>query len=247
MEIQGRNIGFTYDGESSPVFSGLDFTIRGPGFVSLFGLSGSGKSTLARIIGSELEASEGTVRITGASRILYSHNNERLPGWCSLENHLASVTPNGRARLLKRLSVEFGVENLLHGRFAGLSMGQKNRVNMLRYLVQDFDILIADEVLANVDEPTRNHILRIIKSTFPDRTFIYISHNAPEVAKFSRTVLVLGSAGNRSEITEISGLDLISDDSGARESLRKTALRLLELASVHDSAAMTPGRRQPSV
>ena len=239
MEIQGKDIAFTYAGESSPLFSGLDFTIRGPGFISIFGLSGSGKSTLARIISGELRADTGTVRITGASRVLYSHNSERLPGWCSLQSHLASVTPDSSRHLLKKLAAELAVEDLLQGRFAELSMGQKNRVNMLRYLLQDFDILIADEVLANVDVPTRNHILSVIKSTFPQKTFIYISHNALEVARFSKSVLVLRNVDSYSDITEIAGLDLMSAKVEPQEPLRKSALRLLELASAHGPATMT--------
>ena len=233
MKIQGKDIAFTYTGESSPLFSGLDFTIRGPGFISIFGLSGSGKSTLARIISGELRADTGTVRITGAGRVLYSHNSERLPGWCSLQSHLASVTPDSSRHLLKKLAAELAVEDLLQGRFAELSMGQKNRVNMLRYLLQDFNILIADEVLANVDEPARNHILGVIKTTFPQKTFIYISHNALEVARFSGTVLVLGNTDGNSYITEVAGLDLMSESAGAQESLRRTTLKLLEIASVH--------------
>ena len=44
-------------------------------------------------------------------------------------------------------------------RFAQLSMGQCNRVNLVRYLLQTFGILIMDESLANVDEPTRQTII----------------------------------------------------------------------------------------
>ena len=56
-------------------------------------------------------------------------------------------------------------------RYSQLSMGQCNRVNLLRYLLQDFSMLIMDESLANVDEPTRQAILYTIKTTFPEAGF----------------------------------------------------------------------------
>ena len=101
------------------------------------------------------------------------------------------------------------MEAHLESRFSGLSMGQKNRINLARYLVQEFDLLIADEVLANVDEPTRDHILERLKTLFPKKTFIYISHNALEVARFSQTIHVLphGPTAGTNRIHKITGLD----------------------------------------
>ena len=54
----------------------------------------------------------------------------------------------------------------------------------VRYLLQDFDVLIMDESLANVDELTREKIILKIKALFPERCFLYISHNVAEVARF---------------------------------------------------------------
>ena len=78
----------------------------------------------------------------------------------------------------------FGLSDCITSRFDQLSMGQQNRVNLIRYLLQDCDLLIMDESLANVDERTREKIILAIKAMFPERYFIYISHNVMEVAKF---------------------------------------------------------------
>ena len=66
----------------------------------------------------------------------------------------------------------FSLENLLDSRFPQLSLGQKNRVNLVRYLVQDFDLLILDESLANVDEKLRQTILLHLKKRFPNKMFL---------------------------------------------------------------------------
>ena len=87
----------------------------------------------------------------------------------------------------------FGLQSCLGSRFSQLSLGQQNRTNLARYLLQDFDLLIMDESLANVDEITKERIILKIKSLFPERCFLYISHNVAEVSKFCKQILVLRS------------------------------------------------------
>ncbi len=190
MQINCQDLFYTYPKASQPIFSRLTWSLEGPGFFSVFGFSGVGKSTLARLITGELHPDSGHIFFRG-QKALYAHNAERLPGWGSIGEHLDSVTSSDKKGLLAELIREYRIEKCLDKAFSGLSMGQRNRVNLVRYLVQDFDLLICDEVLANVDEPTRNRILLDVKRLFPNKTFIYISHNALEVARFSRAVLIL--------------------------------------------------------
>ncbi len=84
---------------------------------------------------------------------------------------------------------------MLGSRFSQLSMGQQNRMNLVRYLIQDFDLLILDESLANVDEALRETIVLAIKEIFPAKLFLYISHNLMEVARFCKEILVLSRPG----------------------------------------------------
>ncbi len=237
MRIEGRNITYCYPGEPEPVFSGLSFSLEGPGFISLFGLSGTGKSTLARIISAEIMPDEGALHIPHSSRILYSHNSERLPGWYSVGEHIEKVTTPHSRDLVSILIQELSIESIMPSRFRELSMGQKNRINLLRYLLQDFNLLIGDEILANVDEPTRNHILGAIKHYFPHRTFLYISHNAAEVARFSKRILVLpvsASTGTRSLVT-LPGMDMEGNAPPDPEEIQKHVLLLLQAAATGSS------------
>jgi ABC-type nitrate/sulfonate/bicarbonate transport system ATPase subunit len=91
-------------------------------------------------------------------------------------------------------------------------MGQQNRVNLIRYLLQDCDLLIMDESLANVDELTREKIIFAIKAMFPDRYFIYISHNVMEVAKFCESILVFRSSGKTPQTIMINGCNISQED-----------------------------------
>ena len=208
MLIQCRDITYTYPGAEAPVINRLNLSLKGPGFFTFFGFSGAGKSTLAKIISGQIRPHQGETIRESSPRILYSHNAERIPGWHSIGEHFFSISPANRQELLKELISSFEMEEFTEKRFSMLSMGQKNRANLIRYLVQDFDLLITDESLANVDEPLRNRIIREMKEIFPSKTFIYISHNVFEIARYSKNIFVLPMDGpTRSSIHEIKGLD----------------------------------------
>jgi ABC-type nitrate/sulfonate/bicarbonate transport system ATPase subunit len=101
----------------------------------------------------------------------------------------------------------FGIEANVSSRFHRLSLGQQNRANLIRYLLQDFDLLIMDESLANVDELTREKIILKVKALFPERCFLYISHNVAEVARFCSQVLVLRSQSKIPQVVSVQGQD----------------------------------------
>jgi ABC-type multidrug transport system ATPase subunit len=130
-----------------------------------------------------------------------------LPGWSSVGRHLEKICSPSRNALLGELIEAFGLDDLLDQRFSQLSLGQQNRINLIRYLVQDFQLLIMDESLANVDELTREKILLTIKKTFADRIFLYISHNVIEVAKFCRLICVFRGDHKRPQTQIIKGMD----------------------------------------
>ncbi len=211
MQLTCDNLSFQYPDNDTNVFDRLSFTIQGPGFHAVFGPSGAGKTSLARIISSGITRYSGSLHLKGIKTILYSYNMERLPGWSSIDSLLQQVTPSGRESLLKELITVFGLDNLMHSRFTRLSLGQQNRVNLIRYLVQDFDLLILDESLANVDEKLRHTILLHIKERFPDRMFLSISHNLMEIATFCREIAILGSRKAKNRKCLVQGMDLRRD------------------------------------
>jgi ABC-type nitrate/sulfonate/bicarbonate transport system ATPase subunit len=124
----------------------------------------------------------------------------------------------------------FGLSGLLGQRFAQLSLGQQNRVNLLRYLVQPFDMLIMDESLANVDEKTRGRILLAIKELFPRAFFIYISHNVVEVAWYCRKIWVLRGLHKSPQLVAVEGRDLRSQSDPDHEAHQHTMLEIMNAA-----------------
>lgn len=191
MLLECKKLRFAYQNSCANVLNNLCFALHEPGFNAVFGPSGAGKTSLARIIAGSIAASEGEIRTEGINRILYSCNLERLPGWATLEQHLDTIVPPGKKELRRELTKVFGLHDLMQAKFSQLSLGQRNRINLLRYLLQDFDLLIMDESLANVDEKLRETIILHIKQLFPEKMFLCISHNLLEVAKFCNEIVVL--------------------------------------------------------
>ncbi len=230
MRIECRNISYRYHAESEPIFDDFSLCYDQPGFHALFGPSGVGKTTLARMICGAIQPCGGSVIASRTGTILYTYNLERLPDWSTTGRHLEKVTPGGKAGLRQHLIDIFDVRRCLDQRFGGLSLGQQNRVNLIRYLLQDFDLLIMDESLANVDERTREKILMHLKGLFRAKMFIYISHNLVEVAKFCKKIAVLRSVSKQPRLVWVAGQNLQPAGRLDRAALEKTMLEIMNAA-----------------
>jgi ABC-type multidrug transport system ATPase subunit len=227
MPFECSNITYKYPGTANHVFKSLSFRFSEPGFNALFGPSGIGKTSLAKIIIGEIDGFSGEVKTHGMNTLFYTYNLERLPGWSSVGKHLDKISPPGRKEIKDEMVEAFGVAQCLESRFSQLSLGQQNRINLIRYLVQDFNLMIMDESLANVDERTRETIIFKMKDMFPEAYFFYISHNVVEVAKFCKDIVVFRNAYKDPQIVPVKGQDLLNGQDLHKNSLELTMLEIM--------------------
>ena len=230
MRLKCIDLDFDYPGTGKRVLNQLSLSLDAPGFHAFFGPSGVGKTSLAYLLSGLARPAGGRIETHGLDTCLYAYNLERLPGWSSVGRHLERVTPPGQAEAKDALVSSFDLAGCLHQRFTQLSLGQQNRVNLIRYLVQAFDALIMDESLANVDEMTRARILLTIKEMYPDRLFIYISHNVIEVATYCKQIWVLRTAAKAPQAIGLTGRDLHSGRPLDHKALQQTMLEMMNAA-----------------
>lgn len=225
--IDCKNINYKYPGSQFPVFSNFSCSLGEPGFHALFGQSGVGKSTFARMIAGQLNGFTGEIAGRERKKVYYSYNLERLPGWSGVGEHIDKVTPEANKKRINEITGSFGIINCMESGFSKLSLGQRNRVNLARYLLQDFDLLIMDESLANVDEATREQIIFKIKEIFPEKSFLYISHSVAEVSRFCRDILVLRDYSKQPQALTIRGRDNVRGKEVVKKDLEETMLEIV--------------------
>lgn len=228
MHLRCDDLIFIYPGCDIRILDSINCAFTRPGFHSVFGPSGVGKSTFAKLIADQQHYSfDGSLDMAELDTILYSYNLERLPGWSSTGSHLDKVVAPEKEDLKQELIEVFELKPLLNQRFHELSMGQQNRINLIRYLLQDFDLLILDESLANVDEKLRQSIILAIKRIFPTKMFLYISHHLMEVATFCDEVMVFGASAKSKNYSTILGQNCAIAKDIDREKRDKTMLEIM--------------------
>ena len=230
MLLDCRDISFKYPGSNTEVFKNMSYRISGPGFHALFGPSGVGKTTLAKMMTGEIKNFSGQISKSDIGRVLYTYNLERIPGWSTVREHLKNTTPASNKSKIEDLVTTFGMQTYINSRYSQLSLGQQNRTNLVRYMLQDFDLLIMDESLANVDEATREQIIMTIKTIFPEKCFLYISHSVAEVAKFCRQILVLRDPSKAPQVVVVGGQDHSPGKAMERTALERTMLEIVHAA-----------------
>ena len=188
---------------------GVDISIKKGEMVALMGPSGSGKSTLLHILGGIDIPTEGKVFINGQDIFSLGENklakfrnshigfvfqfHHLFPEFTALENVMIPVQiyNKGKAkekagRILKRL----GLENRLNHKPSQLSGGEQQRVAIGRAIVNEPDIILADEPTGNLDSKNTEIVMNLLKELNEKNnvTMVIATHDK-EVAEYcSRTI-----------------------------------------------------------
>lgn len=179
-----------YDG-GEPVLKNLDFTIEGESVVAIVGSSGAGKSTLLRCINRLVEPTSGSVVLNGTELTSLRRRQLRearrnigmvFQGF-NLVDRLTVMenVQSGRlgyistwAAVMRRypkkdivrayeLMERVGIAHYANTRADQLSGGERQRVGVVRALMQDPEILLADEPTASLDPKTSEQIMELLR------------------------------------------------------------------------------------
>jgi lipoprotein-releasing system ATP-binding protein len=207
--LSGKNIHKRYG--AVEVLKGVDITVAKNEIVSIVGSSGAGKSTLLHILGTLDKADQGAIqmngldlgRLTGKKMAAFRNKHigfvfqfhHLLPEFTALENvsipgWLAGGKKKGVEIKAKELLNLLGLSDRLENKPNQMSGGEQQRVAVARALINNPDIVLADEPTGNLDSANANDLHRLffdLRKQF-NQTFLIVTHNE-ELAQLSDRVL----------------------------------------------------------
>lgn len=194
--------------EEIRVLQGIDIDVNKGDFISITGPSGSGKSTLLHILGGLQHPDKGEVILDG--KLLYSHpdrelakiRNEKigfifqfhylLSDFTVLENIMIPLLIRGTNRSVaeekaKELLKMVDLKDRAHHKPQTLSGGERQRVAVLRAIINQPSLLLADEPTGDLDWEHANTILQMLMDLHKEKemTIIIVTHNK-RVAKIAK-------------------------------------------------------------
>jgi putative ABC transport system ATP-binding protein len=224
--IRGRDVRKEYrtGGQTVRALKGIDFSIEPGDFVAIVGPSGSGKSTLLNLLGLLDVPTAGTVRLRGEDVSTFSPSERTgkrkrtigfvfqsfylIPTLTALENvempRMLDRTPVETRERAQGLLERVGLADRTDHYPDELSGGQKQRVAIARSLVNDPEIVLADEPTGNLDRETGDQILDLFDElrAEEDVAVVTVTHDAYVAEAADRVVnLIDGELREEGETT----------------------------------------------
>ena len=191
---------------------GISVSFRKSEFVSVLGQSGSGKTTLLNIIGGLDQYTSGDLIINGKSTREYNdadwdayrnhsvgfvfQSYNLIPHQSVLANVELALTLSGVSKAeRRRRAVEalraVGLEDDIYKKPNQMSGGQMQRVSIARALINNPDILLADEPTGALDSETSIQVMELLKDIAKDRLVIMVTHNPDLAQRYSTRIVKL--------------------------------------------------------
>mgnify|MGYP000884398113 FL=1 len=202
---------FPMGGRELVVLNNINLRIQRGELIAIMGASGAGKSTLLQILGTLDRPTKGTVSFDGQNLFQLTEQqqaefrNKRvgfvfqfhhlLPEFTALENAClpAMIQKREMADVVgeaTKLLGEVGLGDRLHHKPGELSGGEQQRVSVARALMQQPDLVLADEPTGNLDSHTGDALFALMRQLNRSRgtTFVIVTHNDKLSAQADRIV-----------------------------------------------------------
>ena len=198
--LELKNISKNFNTEKKiKVLNKLSYNFKKGKVYSLMGPSGSGKSTLLNLISLIDRPTNGSIKFDNTQvnfnennkndifrarkiGIVYQQNN-LLPDFSAFENlYLASLSINDNKKVAmskaEKLLKKIGLSNRSSHFPSQLSGGESQRIAIARAIINDPDIILADEPTGSLDMKTAKDIFTLLNNQKnPNRLIIFATHN----------------------------------------------------------------------
>jgi lipoprotein-releasing system ATP-binding protein len=193
------------------VLKGIDLEIGKAEIVAIVGKSGAGKTTLLQIIGTLLDADMGSVTINGTevSKLkekplskfrnrnlgFVFQNHQLLPEFTALENVMIPALIAQQSRKVcedkaKSILDFLNLSHRLNHKPKELSGGEQQRIAVARALINDPEVILADEPSGNLDTHNKEELHQLfftLREKF-HQTFVIVTHDMALAKMSDRTV-----------------------------------------------------------
>lgn len=186
---------------------GISFSIPRGKIVGFLGPNGAGKTTTIQILLGVTLSNGGSIsyfgkdfsthrleclqRINAASA--FNTLMGRISVWENLFVFAELYQIANPKKKIKELGDYFGISDLFSTKYQYLSAGQKTRVNLVKSLLNDPEILLMDEPTASLDPDIADKTLELIEKLRDERnlSILYTSHNMQEITRICDEVIFL--------------------------------------------------------
>lgn len=205
--IEFKNVEFSYENKQN-LLRGVSFSIQTGDKIALTGANGSGKTTIINLLLGLYQVSGGTILINGKGMDYYSLSSIRKKiAVVSQEVYLFQDTLKNNIcfnknfdekrllQLLKDCALEEFADpdkwNYMVGpNGALLSGGQKQKVSLVRAIIQDTEVIIFDEATSNTDAYSNEKIEELFTTVLKKKTIIRITHKYEEVSRMNKILII---------------------------------------------------------
>ena len=223
IEAVGVDKSYSTQREVIHVLDQMSLKVMSGEVLGIVGASGVGKSTLLHVLGGLDKPITGSVLFQGKD--IYKQSNgylekfrnthigfvfqffNLLPDFTALENAMfPALIHNQDKRLAKEraeyLLCEVGMKDRMHHKPGELSGGESQRVALARGLVNQPDLLLADEPTGNLDYHASDQLIELIRKLNEEfnQTFVIVTHSQRVAKKLDRVMeLIDGKVGPTSQ------------------------------------------------
>ena len=186
---------------------GISFRLDKGRVLGLLGPNGAGKTTTIHMLVGLTLPDGGRISYFGQDlhkhrrdclqRINFTSSFNTLQGrisvWENLRVFADLYSVRDPARKVRELAEAFDIVDLLPQRFLTLSAGQKTRVNLVKSLLNDPEIILMDEPTASLDPDIADRTMAILESLKASRnlSMVYTSHQMDEVSRICDEVIFM--------------------------------------------------------
>lgn len=174
------------------------FEINSGELLVVLGPSGCGKSTLLNCL-SGLISYDGNITFTSTMKVAMVFDDSKSIYHLSvLDNITLGMKYEGYSdseisERVKLICEELEISELLDRKPKNLSLGQRQRMNLARALVRDYDLLLMDEPFSNLDVVLKKKLVSYLKKKHEEKKFtcVYVTHDHKEAKELNDRTLIL--------------------------------------------------------